>query len=257
MREWSRYKRSTGISGQLMLDQLHGCCSGPLRLDMASEVGDELDGMQEDTLLQTMKRLAVRETNPMVHRNRLRGLVQGETERFRNYVARLKEVSIDCLYNIKCTDMTHAEDKEVSYREEMVRDQAIYGIYDKEIQAKILAKGSKLIGLEAVVTQAEAEEQAKITQNKLGEAPAEVNKVSAFKQGKNEELQRKADLSVPCYFCGQKGHGKFPVREVRQKSCPAWNKACEKCSKSVTSLLCVRSRMDRKGRRKRPPLTPW
>ena len=231
MREWSRYKRSTGISGQLMLDQLHGCCSAPLRLDMASEVGDELDSMQEDTLLQTMKRLAVRETHPMVHRNRLRGLVQGETERFRNYVARLKEVSIDCLYNVKCTDIAHAEDKEVSYREEMVRDQAIYGIYDKEIQAKILAKGSKLLGLEAVVTQAEAEEQAKITQNNLGEVPAEVNKVSAFKQGKNEDLQKKAELNIPCYFCGQKGHGKFPAREVRQKSCPAWNKACEKCSK--------------------------
>ena len=51
LREWSRYKRSTGISGQLLLDQLHGCCSAPLRLDMASEVGDELDGMQEETLL--------------------------------------------------------------------------------------------------------------------------------------------------------------------------------------------------------------
>lgn len=231
MREWSRYKRSTGISGQLMLDQLHGCCSAPLRLDMASEVGDELDGMQEETLLQTMKRMAVRETNPMVHRNRLRGLVQGETERFRNYVARLKEVAIDCLYNVKCTDMAHAEDREVSYREEMVRDQAIYGIYDREIQSKILAKGSRLLGLEAVVVQAEAEEQAKITQNKLGEAPAEVNKVSAFKQGKNEELQKKADLNIPCHFCGQKGHGKFPAREVRQKSCPAWNKACDRCSK--------------------------
>ena len=66
-REWSRYKRSTGISGQLMLDQLHGCCSAPLRLDMASEMGDELDGMQEGALPQTMKRLAVREFNMDLH----------------------------------------------------------------------------------------------------------------------------------------------------------------------------------------------
>ena len=156
-------------------------------------------------MLQTMKRLAVRETNPMVHRNRLRGLVQGETERFRNYVARLKEFAIDCLYHVKCIDTVHGgDDKEVSYREEMVRDQAIYGIYDKEIQAKIVAKGSKLLGLEAVVIQAEAEEQAKITQNKLGtvSATAEVNKVSAFKQEKNEVLQKKADLNNPCHFCG-------------------------------------------------------
>ena len=55
-----------------------------------------------------------------------------------------------------------------------------------------MAKGSKLLSLEAVVIQAEAEEQAKITQNKLGavSATAEVNKVSAFKQEKSEVLQK-------------------------------------------------------------------
>ena len=152
MREWARYKRSTEISGQLLLDQLHSCCSAPLRLDMASEVGDELDNMQEDQLLKTMRRMAVKETNPMVHRNKLRSMLQGETERYRNYVSRLKEASIDCLYTVLCGD--HNEEKVVSYREEMVRDQAIYGMYDKDIQAKILAKGSKLLGLEAVVTHA-------------------------------------------------------------------------------------------------------
>ena len=96
-----------------------------------------------------------------------------------------------------------------------------------------MAKGSKLIGLEAVVTQAEAEEQAKITQNKLGtvSATAEVNKVSAFKQEKSEVLQKKADLNNPCHFCGQKGHGKFPAKEVREKSCSAWNKVCDTCGK--------------------------
>ena len=93
MREWARYKRSTEISGQLLLDQLHGCCSAPLRLDMASEVGDELDNMQEDQLLMTMKKMAVKETNLMVHRNELRSMLQGETERYRNYVTRLKEAS--------------------------------------------------------------------------------------------------------------------------------------------------------------------
>ena len=40
---------------------------------MAIELGDELDAMDETALLASMKRLAVRETNPMVHRNKLRG----------------------------------------------------------------------------------------------------------------------------------------------------------------------------------------
>ena len=37
----------------------------------------------------------------MVHRNKLIDMVKGETERFRNYVARLKEAAIDCLYMFK------------------------------------------------------------------------------------------------------------------------------------------------------------
>ena len=62
----------------------------------------------------------------------------------------------------------------------------------------------------------------------MGTVTAEVNKVSAFQQEKNE---KKVDLNNPCHFCGQKGHGKFPAKEVRQKSCSAWNKACDKCGK--------------------------
>ena len=249
MREWARYKRSTELSGQLLLDQLHGCCSTPLRLDMASEVGDELDNMQEDRLLKTMRRMAVKETNPMVHRNKLRSMLQGETERYRNYVSRLKEASIDCLYNVSCGD--HDEEKVVSYREEMVRDQAIYGMYDKDIQAKILAKGSKLLGLEAVVTQAEAEEQAKVTQSKLGrgsdEGLVEVNKVSDYKKSKMEEGQTDVD-DASCHFCGVKGHGKYPAREVREKSCAAWNKDCRSCGRiGHFASVCKRPKSDPRG----------
>ena len=249
MREWARYKRSTELSGQLLLDQLHGYCSTPLGLDMVSEVGDELDNMQEDRLLKTMRRMAVKETNPMVHRNKLQSMLQGETERYRNYVLRLKEASIDCLYNVSCGD--HDEEKVVSYREEMVRDQAIYGMYDKDIQAKILAKGSKLLGLEAVVTQAEAEEQAKVTQSKLGqgsdEGLVEVNKVSDYKKSKMEEGQTDVD-DASCYFCGVKGHGKYPAREVREKSCAAWNKDCRSCGRiGHFASVCKRPKSDPRG----------
>ena len=76
----------------------------------------------------------------------------------------------------------------MSYRKEMVRDQAIYSIYDKDIQAKILAKGTKLLNLEAMLMQAEAEEQAKITQGKLEDVTAEVKKMTDFNQMKKDEL---------------------------------------------------------------------
>ena len=61
------------LQGQNLLDKLVLCCSDTLRLDLKSE------GI-----------------NPMVHRNHLRSLKQGENEPIRNYVARLREAAMDC-----------------------------------------------------------------------------------------------------------------------------------------------------------------
>ena len=94
----------------------------------------------------------------MVHRNNLRAMKQGEDEAFRNYVARLKETAIDCNFSLKCTaDLC---DSQVCYTEEMIRDQAVYGMNCSDTQAKILAMGSDLLPLASVIQKAEAEEQA-------------------------------------------------------------------------------------------------
>ena len=55
----------------------------------------------------------------------------------------------------------------VSYKEEIIRDQCVFGLRNKGTQANILALGKGLPTLEAVITKAEAEEQAKMEQDKL------------------------------------------------------------------------------------------
>ena len=170
--QWARFKRSTKVTGQDLIDHLVTCCSDSLRMDLRSDIGEKMDDMREADLLKAMKKMAVRESNPMVHRNNLRAMKQGENEAFRNYVARLKETAIDCNFSLKCTaDLC---DSQVCYTEEMIRDQAVYGMNCSDTQAKILAMGSDLLPLASVIKKAEAEEQARLTQTKLTAKSKEV-----------------------------------------------------------------------------------
>ena len=137
--QWKCYKRATKLTGQDAIDQLIQCCSDSLRLDLRSELGETLYTGTEVDLFKAMKVMAVKESNPMVHRNRMRSMKQGESEQIRNYVARLREAAIDCDFNVTCNC-----GEETSFTEEMIRDQAVYGLSSQDTQAKILALGSKL-----------------------------------------------------------------------------------------------------------------
>ena len=73
--------------------------------------------------------------------------------------------AIDCTFKVKCGDELCG--KMVSYKEEIIRDQCVFGLRCKDTQAKILALGKGLPTLDAVITKVEAEEQAKLAQSKL------------------------------------------------------------------------------------------
>ena len=101
----------------------------------------------------------------MVHRNNRCNQKQGESEPVRHFISRLKEALIDCTFTIPCNNQDCR--RQVSYTEEMIRDQAVYGLYWADPQTKILALGSTLIPLKDVLDKSEIEEQAKLTQTKL------------------------------------------------------------------------------------------
>ena len=128
-------------------------------------MGDKLESAKEEDLLDAIKRMAVLVSNPMVHRNQMRDHRQGESDKVRGFAARVREAAIDCKFEVKCGDELCG--KMVSYKEEIIRDQCVFGLRCKDTQAKILALGKGLPTLDAVITKAEAEEQAKLAQSKL------------------------------------------------------------------------------------------
>ena len=212
LNQWARYKRSSGISGQDIVDDLVLCLSDELRLEVTSELGESLEAIEEKDLMEAIKRMAVLMSNPMVHRNQMRDHRQGESEKVRGFVARVREAAIDCKFEVKCSDDLCG--KMVSYKEEIIRDQCVFGLRCKDTQAKILAMGKGLPTLEAVITKAEAEEQAKLTQDKLSkgmklETVAEVSKVDT-------EKGQQVNSSKKCKFCNKTGHGRNPDERTRR-----------------------------------------
>ena len=135
--QWARYKRCSGVGGQDIVDDLVRCLSDALRLEITSELGDSLEAITEEDLLAAIKRMAVLVSNPMVHRNQMRDHRQGESEKIRGFVARVRDAAIDCTFEVKCGDEFCG--KIVSYKEEIIRDQCVFGLRCKDTQAKILA----------------------------------------------------------------------------------------------------------------------
>lgn len=225
--QWGIYKRTSGVTGQDIVDDLWQCLSDPLRMEVTSEQGADLETAEEEDLLSAIKKMAVLESNPMVHRNNLRTMLQGESEKIRNYVARLREAAIDCQFNVKCSE--ELCEGVNSYKEEIIRDQCVSGLRCRETQGKILALGTGLPTLDAVIAKAEAEEQATLAQNKLvarsikQEAAVEVSSLASDKGGEKGDK---------CRFCDRSGHGKNPDTKTRKKSCPAFGKSCFKCEKT-------------------------
>ena len=77
------------VSGQDIVDDLVLCLSDKLRLEVTSELGESLEAITEEDLMEAIKRMAVLVSNPMVHRNQMRDHRQGETEKVRGFVARV------------------------------------------------------------------------------------------------------------------------------------------------------------------------
>ena len=105
------------------------CLSDALRLDVTSEMGEKLEFAKEEDLLAAIKRMAVLVSNPMVHRNQMRDHREGESEKGRGFVARVKEAAVDCKFKVKCS--VASCDQVVSYKEEIIRDQCVFGLTSK------------------------------------------------------------------------------------------------------------------------------
>ena len=85
---WTRYKRSTGLSGQMAVDQLWACCSPELSRSVYDSGVSSSD--DENKLLDSMKRLAVCAQNNLVNIVTFLGMGQDNEEPGGSFTARLK-----------------------------------------------------------------------------------------------------------------------------------------------------------------------
>ena len=75
-RQWSMFKTGTAIATPQVATALFYCCSEELRLDLMRDIRSDVATMPEASLLENIKRLAVREESVLVHRIRLSKMVQ-------------------------------------------------------------------------------------------------------------------------------------------------------------------------------------
>ena len=226
--EFDRYKRTTGIAGQTVLDELWHCQTKQLRMLLQSDsTMASLD--TEKKLLDKLKSLAVTTLHSAVHLIALRDLQQRQTENIRAFIARARATASNCGLSKACSSCQ----TEISFVEETLFGVVLAGLHDGNIQQKILSLAAMktITTLEQLVTYVAAEESGRSERGQLGTSNTlagirakSTYKSRQFSQDKSDQLQAK------CSNCGGNAHGSGSYAD-RLKSCPAQGKTCSNCQK--------------------------
>ena len=240
MSEWTRYKRSTGLTGQFVTDQLWACASDSLRRSCHQSGATETT--TEEQLLELMKKLSIKAQNRLVNIVQFLSMTQGTEEPVTQYISRLKGQSKVCDFSITCSKA--GCDTAVSYADKMVGHQLVRGLSDISTQERVLALAAteENLTLKKMTEYVEAQESG-IRSSRLLEAEANVSKISDYKRSgmKNnnetstkestQETKGKQNLTEVCYYCSKTGHGSRPDIETRKSECEAWGLQCNNCGK--------------------------
>lgn len=184
---WTRYKRSTGLDGQNIIDHLWACASDDLAR-RCYEAGN-CDKITEKILLQRMKKMSIRAQNKLVNIVEFLSMAQDEEEPVAQFVSRLHGQAKVCNFAIKCTAECCTADENnatISYADNMVSHQLVRGLQDTSVQEKVLALAAteKNIDLKKISEFVEAQETGSRSSKLLGAGgKAGINAISDFKKG--------------------------------------------------------------------------
>ena len=221
---------------------LWACCEEGLRKALhndgaASETDPEL-------LLVRMKSLAVKRRNNLVNVLGLQRMGQERDEGVLSFLARLNGQADLCDLQVTCPAPCG---KKVCFKDKFKLLQLVYGLVDKDIQQKVLARGAEQpegqeMTLAEVVKQVEAMEMGKTARAMVAEGSGGLNRLSDHRRskeaGKVAKQQPQARGSKECGFCGKKAHD----RDV----CPAKDTECRKCNRKGHWAPKCRQRNDSK-----------
>ena len=220
---WESYKRATKITGQNACDQLWHCPTDSLK----KKVFDSgvRPTMTEEQIMTGIKRLAVKAHNNMINIVHFQSLCQERDELVPQFAARLTGGAAICDFTVECKCK-----ESVSYSEAMQSFQLIRGLYDTDIQEKILADAANtVLTLPDIVKISEAIESGKRSSGVLSRSGG-LNRIS-------EEVERKSKKT--CAYCGGPWHDGPGWR----KRCKGTTSTCSTCSRKghlPGTLVCKR-----------------
>lgn len=236
---WTRYKRSTGLDGQNVIDHLWACATDGLAR-RCYDAGN-CDKITEKNLLQRMKKMSIRAQNKLVNIVEFLSMTQNHDEPVAQFVSRLHGQAKVCNFSVKCTaECCEDNDSMITYADNMVSHQLVRGLQDTSVQEKVLALAAtdKDLNLKKISEFVEAQETGSRSSKLLGGA-AGINVISDYKKknfskhaieaSKQNEQDKNNEDDLPCNYCGYFGHGTTPKTHIRQTRCPAFGKACSKC----------------------------
>ena len=183
---WTEYKLATRLIGPDVIYQLLECCDEALRKDLSRSFSN-LAASNEETLLNNIKSLAIRQENVMVARMQLQQMRQDRDEPARSFAARIKGQAGVCQFDVLCEC-----GRSISYSEQMIRDSLIIGLADDDIRLDILGQIDQEMTLDKVISFVEAKESGKRSAGRLNHipisSPATINAASSYRQMERRRL---------------------------------------------------------------------
>ena len=194
---WEEYVMATQVTHRDRVIQLLECCDEPLRKDLTRSAGGSMTDKDEATILAAMKKLAVRQENPMVARVVLHDMRQDRDEAVRSFGARIRGQAGVCQFSVDCPQCQTS----VDYTECILRDVLAHGLADADIQLDLLGDSNQ--NMEEVFKFVESKESGKRSALRLHESQGAQAATSTYRRAKRETLQSTAlDRAGDCSYCG-------------------------------------------------------
>ena len=250
--KWRHYKLIAELATdrEICLELRESCSSNVNKLLYEFVGTDDLNAvnMNEETMLQHIKSVAVKTVHKEVYRWRYSQLSQGENEKVTKYAGRLKSQAVLCDYKVTCNCGT-----KVSYANEMISQQLVTGLVNPEHQSRVMSEAQDLPDLKSKVDRLISLETTDEATTNIRSATTSRSSAAKFSQYKktqraaiapnHETRGRPRSRGVPrrrrCRGCGRSSHpnGKSFTRE----ECPAFGETCNTCGlKNHFSKVCER-----------------
>ena len=228
LEQWKRYKRGSGDGDSdtnRLRDQLMYCPDEALRRNVSRSLGERLDTISEEALLEEIKRLAVERQSNIINTVALLSVTQDRDEGVRQFAARLRGLAAVCDFSLVCNCGIKMSGEEKWMLMAMVK-----GLNDEDTKQEVMSK-VKEMSLDETIAFVEARETGKKSINTLNGgvmASSQLNRINTSYKDQGLFLK---DAQEKCKYCGTQGHGKNPNFDLKKAKCPAFNNKCHQCNR--------------------------